>query len=71
MKEEVLSWEKIDKNDPQKLAEGLIRSIRQYNAIPKTINKEFYNYTTESFNRFLDNLTDEDFKKLNQYISDS
>ena len=69
IKEEILSWEKIDKSDPQKLAEGLIRSIRQYNAIPKTINKDFYAYITESFNKFLDNLNDEDFKSLNQYIS--
>ena len=65
------SWENINKQDVTQLAEGLIRSIKQYNAIPKTINKEFYNYITESFNRFLDKLNGEDFKKLNQYISDS
>ena len=72
IKREILSWswENVDKHDVQKMAEVLIRSIKQYNAISK-VNKDFYNYITESFNRFLDNLTEEDFKKLNRYISDS
>ena len=73
IKREILSWswENINKQDAKQMAEALIRSIKQYNAMPKTVNKEFYEYITESFNKLLDKLTDEDFKNLNQYISDS
>ena len=65
-------WENINKQDVTQMAERISKNIRQYNAISK-VNKEFYSYITESFNKFLDklDLNDEDFKKLNQYILDS
>ena len=61
-------WEPISRENPKTLAESLIESLKQYNKIPKT-NKDLYDQITYSYNAYLNNLTENDFKKLNQYIS--
>ena len=73
IKEEILkyftNW-KLDKKNKQELASSLIKSVRNYNSeLSKTLNKELSQKITDSFKDFLSkNLTDQDYKNLNEYI---
>jgi hypothetical protein len=66
------NW-KVNKESAQALAESLTESVKKYRSeLSKTLNKDITQKITNSYNNFLgQNLTEEDFKNLNQYIFDS